>query len=58
MDAFDEVDFILKTNVNSLDDWHEFARFTRSKIENNIRVLNTTFVLKVIKHTSENYIYC
>lgn len=50
-----EVDFILKINVNSLDDYHEFVRYKLSKIEN-IGTLNTTFVLKEIKHTSEYYI--
>ena len=41
------VDFILKINVNSLDDYHEFVRYKLTKIEN-IGVLNTTFVLKEI----------
>ncbi|MFT7037093.1 MAG: Lrp/AsnC family leucine-responsive transcriptional regulator [Cyclobacteriaceae bacterium] len=50
-----EVDFILKINVDSLDDYHDFVRYKLSKIEN-IGVLNTTFVLKEIKHTSEYYI--
>lgn len=50
-----QVDFILKINVKSLEDYHEFVRYKLSKIEN-IGVLNTTFVLKEIKHTSEFYI--
>lgn len=50
-----EVDFILKINVKSLEDYHEFVRYKLSKIEN-IGVLNSTFVLKEIKHTSEYYI--
>ncbi|UXX80116.1 Lrp/AsnC family transcriptional regulator [Reichenbachiella carrageenanivorans] len=50
-----QVDFILKINVKSLEDYHEFVRYKLSKIEN-IGVLNTTFVLKEIKHTSEYYI--
>ncbi|MEP1788222.1 Lrp/AsnC ligand binding domain-containing protein, partial [Reichenbachiella sp.] len=50
-----QVDFILKINVKSLEDYHEFVRYKLSKIDN-IGVLNTTFVLKEIKHTSEYYI--
>ncbi|MFY0625216.1 MAG: Lrp/AsnC family transcriptional regulator [Reichenbachiella sp.] len=50
-----EVDFILKINVNDLESYHEFVRYKLSKIEN-IGVLNSTFVLKEIKHTSEYYI--
>jgi Lrp/AsnC family transcriptional regulator, leucine-responsive regulatory protein len=50
-----QVDFILKINVNDLEEYHEFVRYKLSKIEN-IGVLNTTFVLKEIKHTSEYYI--
>lgn len=50
-----QVDFILKINVESLEDYHEFVRYKLSKIEN-IGVLNTTFVLKEIKHTSEYHI--
>lgn len=50
-----EVDFMVKINVNSLEKYHEFVRYKLSKIEN-IGVLNSTFVLKEIKHTSEYYI--
>lgn len=47
-----QVDFILKINVKSLEDYHDFVRYKLSKIEN-IGVLNSTFVLKNVKHTSE-----
>jgi Lrp/AsnC family transcriptional regulator, leucine-responsive regulatory protein len=50
-----QVDFILKIHVNSLDEYHDFIRFKLSKIDN-IGVLNSTFVLKEIKHSSEYYI--
>ncbi len=50
-----QVDFILKINVKNLEAYHEFVRYKLSKIEN-IGVLNTTFVLKEIKHTSGYYI--
>ena len=50
-----EVDFILKIIMDSLDEYHDFVRYKLSKIEN-IGVLNTAFVLKEIKHTSEYYI--
>ncbi|MEQ8552063.1 MAG: Lrp/AsnC family transcriptional regulator [Cyclobacteriaceae bacterium] len=50
-----EVDFVLKINIGSLDEYHDFVRFKLSKIEN-IRMLNTAFVLKEIKQTSEYYI--
>lgn len=46
-----QVDFILKINVKSLEDYHTFVRHKLSKLEN-IGQLNTTFVLKEIKHTS------
>ena len=45
-----EVDFLLKINVNSLDEYHDFVKYKLSKIDN-IGVLNSTFVLKEIKHT-------
>ena len=44
-----EVDFLLKINVASLDDYHDFVKYKLSKIDN-IGVLNSTFVLKEIKH--------
>ena len=50
-----QVDFFLKINVKSLEAYHEFVRYKLSNI-GNIGVLNTTFVLKEIKHTSEYYI--
>jgi len=50
-----QVDFLLKINVASLDEYHDFVKYKLSKIDN-IGVLNSTFVLKEIKHTSEFYI--
>ncbi|MHA7941546.1 Lrp/AsnC family transcriptional regulator [Formosa sp. 3Alg 14/1] len=50
-----EVDFILKINTKGLEDYHNFVKYKLSKIEN-IGVLNSTFVLKDIKQTSEFYI--
>lgn len=44
-----EVDFLLKINVGSLDEYHDFVKYKLSKIDN-IGVLNSTFVLKEIKH--------
>ncbi|MFA8436692.1 MAG: Lrp/AsnC family transcriptional regulator [Marinifilaceae bacterium] len=49
------VDFYLKINVRSLEEYHEFVRYKLSKIKN-IGNLNSTFVIKEIKHTSEYYI--
>lgn len=46
-----KVDFILKVNSRSLEDYHNFIKFKLSKIEN-IGELNSTFVLKDIKSTS------
>ncbi|MCX8209639.1 MAG: DNA-binding Lrp family transcriptional regulator [Neolewinella sp.] len=46
-----KVDFILKVNSKSLEDYHDFIKYKLSKIEN-IGELNSTFVLKDIKHTS------
>jgi len=45
-----EVDFLLKINVGSLEEYHDFVKSKLSKIDN-IGVLNSTFVLKEIKHT-------
>jgi Lrp/AsnC family leucine-responsive transcriptional regulator len=45
-----QVDFLLKINVGSLDEYHHFVRNKLSKIEN-IGTLNSTFSLKVIKHS-------
>jgi len=50
-----QVDFILKIHTKSLEEYHDFIKTKLSKIEN-IGVLNSTFVLKEIKHTSEFYI--
>ncbi|MCA0362715.1 MAG: Lrp/AsnC family transcriptional regulator [Spirosomataceae bacterium] len=50
-----QVDFVLKIHVNSLEEYHDFVKYKLSKIEN-IGVLNSTFVLKEIKHSSEYYI--
>jgi DNA-binding Lrp family transcriptional regulator len=50
-----QVDFILKIHVRSLEDYHDFVRFKLSKIKN-IGVLNSTFVIKEIKHTTDYYI--
>ncbi|WP_298238136.1 Lrp/AsnC family transcriptional regulator [uncultured Algibacter sp.] len=47
-----QVDFILKINTKGLEDYHNFIKYKLSKIEN-IGVLNSTFVLKDIKHSSE-----
>ncbi|SEP79876.1 Lrp/AsnC family transcriptional regulator [Neolewinella agarilytica] len=46
-----KVDFILKINSQSLEDYHNFIKYKLSKIEN-IGELNSSFVLKDIKHTS------
>lgn len=50
-----QVDFILKINTKDLESYHNFIKYKLSKIEN-IGVLNSTFVLKDIKNTSEFYI--
>ncbi|TYP75887.1 Lrp/AsnC family transcriptional regulator [Aquimarina intermedia] len=50
-----QVDFILKINTPSLEAYHDFVKYKLSTIEN-IGVLNSTFVLKDIKHTSAFYI--
>ncbi len=50
-----KVDFFLKINLDSLDEYHEFVRLKLSKIEN-IGVLESYFVLKEIKSTTEYYI--
>ncbi|GAA3629205.1 MULTISPECIES: Lrp/AsnC family transcriptional regulator [Flavivirga] len=50
-----QVDFILKINTKGLEDYHNFVKYKLSKIEN-IGVLNSTFVLKDIKNSSEFYI--
>lgn len=47
-----QVDFILKIHLKSLEEYHDFIKTKLSKIEN-IGVLNSTFVLKEIKHSSE-----
>jgi DNA-binding Lrp family transcriptional regulator len=47
-----KVDFFLKINLRSLEDYHEFVRLKLSKIEN-IGVLESYFVLKEIKATTE-----
>jgi DNA-binding Lrp family transcriptional regulator len=50
-----KIDFILKINNKSLEDYHDFIKYKLSKIEN-IGVLNSSFVLKEIKHTTEFHI--
>jgi len=50
-----KVDFFLKINLQSLDEYHEFVRLKLSKIEN-VGVLESYFVLKEIFHTNEYYI--
>lgn len=50
-----QVDFLLKINTRSLEEYHDFVKYKLTKIDN-IGVLNSTFVLKEIKHTSEYYI--
>lgn len=50
-----KVDFFLKINLQSLDEYHEFVRTKLSKIEN-IGILESYFVLKEIYHTTEYYI--
>ncbi|SDS30545.1 DNA-binding transcriptional regulator, Lrp family [Polaribacter sp. KT25b] len=49
-----KVDFFLKINMESLDDYHEFVRSKLSRIEN-IGVLESYFVLKEIVSSTE---YC
>ncbi len=50
-----QVDFILKIHTKSLEAYHEFVKTKLSKIENT-GVLNSTFVLKEIKQSSEYFI--
>ncbi len=50
-----KIDFFLKINIESLDLYHDFVRSKLSKIEN-IGVLESSFVLKEISHTTEYYI--
>jgi Lrp/AsnC family leucine-responsive transcriptional regulator len=50
-----EVDFVLEIHVKSLEEYHDFVKYKLSKIEN-IGSLNSTFVLKEIKQSSEYYI--
>ncbi|MCF8274430.1 MAG: Lrp/AsnC family transcriptional regulator [Flavobacteriaceae bacterium] len=50
-----KVDFFLKINLQSLDEYHEFVRLKLSKIEN-IGVLESYFVLKEIFYTNEYHI--
>lgn len=45
-----QIDFLLKINVSSIDEYHDFIRYKLSKI-NNIGTVNSAFVLKEIKHT-------
>ncbi|SDT93471.1 DNA-binding transcriptional regulator, Lrp family [Polaribacter sp. Hel1_33_78] len=49
-----KVDFFLKINMTSLDNYHQFVRSKLSKIEN-IGVLESYFVLKEIMSSTE---YC
>ncbi|WP_166383187.1 MULTISPECIES: Lrp/AsnC family transcriptional regulator [unclassified Polaribacter] len=46
-----KVDFFLKINLGSLNEYHEFVRLKLSKIEN-IGVLESYFVLKEITRTT------
>lgn len=50
-----KIDFFLKINIESLELYHDFVRSKLSKIEN-IGVLESSFVLKEIYHTTEYYI--
>ena len=50
-----KVDFFLKINMESLDNYHEFVRTKLSRIEN-IGVLESYFVLKEIMASTEYYI--
>mgnify|MGYP002629132433 FL=1 len=50
-----QVDFVLEIHVRSLEEYHDFVKYKLSKIEN-IGSLNSTFVLKEIKQSSEYYI--
>ncbi|MFT4032975.1 MAG: Lrp/AsnC family transcriptional regulator [Siphonobacter sp.] len=45
-----QVDFLLKINLKSISDYHDFVKYKLSKLDN-IGTLNSTFVLKEIKHT-------
>ncbi len=45
-----QVDFLLKIHIGSLNEYHDFVKYKLSQIEN-IGVLNSTFVLKEIKHS-------
>jgi len=45
-----KVDFFLKINIGSIDEYHEFIRYKLSKLDN-IAMFNSSFVLKDIKHT-------
>ncbi|MCR8668649.1 Lrp/AsnC family transcriptional regulator [Aestuariibaculum sp. M13] len=47
-----KVDFFLKINMTSLDDYHDFVRVKLSNISN-IGVLESYFVLKEIKQSTE-----
>lgn len=50
-----KVDFFLKINLESIEQYHEFVRLKLSKIEN-IGVLESYFVLKEIFLTTEYHI--
>ena len=45
-----QIDFLLKINVGSIEEYHDFIRYKLSKIPN-IGILNSAIVLKEIKHT-------
>ena len=51
-----KVDFFLKINLSSLDEYHELVRLKLSKIEN-IGVLESYFVLKEITSSTEYVIW-
>ncbi|MCV6629446.1 MAG: Lrp/AsnC family transcriptional regulator [Flavobacteriaceae bacterium] len=46
------VDFMLKIHLSGLEEYHDFVRFKLSRLDN-MGVLNSTFVLKEIKNSSE-----
>ena len=50
-----QVDFILKIHTKDLEAYHDFVKSKLSKLDN-IGVLNSAFVLKEIKQSSEFYI--
>lgn len=45
-----QIDFLLKINVGSINEYHNFIRYKLSELDN-ISVLNSMFVLQEIKQT-------